>query len=365
MLSRWREMIYEFGAATVAEAERYRLRVGNLLAALGTVISLGYGLFYLLALGSVAAFAANLVFAVSYLAYFAIVRAGHPKRARIAICAVFLVQIMVLVLVFLTRRSGLQLYFIIAGPIAFILFEARDRALRLGLAVVSMLCYIAAETTPAPGLLGDLPSALYRMVGLSTVLVVVFLLLLIQNTFQQEIDWREAALEEAARTDSLTGLPNRRALLEWCDAQVSRAVRHAQPLAVLMIDLDHFKEVNDRHGHAVGDRVLVAVASAVRKAARREDVLARFGGEEFVALLPQTDGAAAMAVAEKLREQTATVAVPLALLDGGEAIRCTASVGVASLRAGETSIEPALARADQALYRAKAGGRNRCVAFDA
>jgi len=128
-------------------------------------------------------------------------------------------------------------------------------------------------------------------------------------------------------------------------------------MSVLMIDLDHFKRVNDRWGHASGDLVLVAIAQVLREELRGADLAVRFGGEEFLAILPGTDAAGALEVAERIRSriQNARVAV-----DDGE-IAMTASVGIATLR-GEESGADLVARADAALYRAKATGRNRCVA---
>ena len=361
MAPAWFSQIYEFGTQGVPEGERYRLRVGNLLAAMGVAISLGYCFFYLLVLDSVSAFVVNLVCTLGYFSYFAIVRAGHPKLARLAVSLVFLIQILLLVLLFLSRHSGVQLYFIITAPIAFILFEARDRTLRLALAAISLVFYFIAELVHSLALVGELEPSLYRAIVLANIAVVSLVILLIQAAFLDEIDRRELALQHLARTDQLTGLLNRRAMLEWSEAQVSQSARHAQPLTVLMIDIDHFKPINDEHGHVAGDRTLVEVANAMRQITRLGDQLGRFGGEEFVALLPQTDSVAARSVAEKLRERIAALSV---MLPAGVAIRCTVSLGLASLRPGESTIDPVLSRADMAMYQAKAQGRNRCILYD-
>jgi diguanylate cyclase (GGDEF)-like protein len=254
-----------------------------------------------------------------------------------------------------------QLYFIITAPIAFILFEARDRTLRLALAASSLVFYFIAELVPSLALAGELEPSLYRAIVLANIAVVSLVILLIQAAFLNEIDRRELALQLLARTDQLTGLLNRRALLECSEAQVSQSARHAQPLTVLMIDIDHFKRINDEHGHVAGDRTLVEVADAMRQIMRLEDQLGRFDGEEFVALLPLTNSVAARSMAEKLRERVAALSVAL---EGGVVIQCTVSLGLASLRPGETSIDPVLSRADLAMYQAKAQGRNRCVLYD-
>lgn len=159
-----------------------------------------------------------------------------------------------------------------------------------------------------------------------------------------------AQLDRAASTDQLTGLANRR--------EVDRALRAAREgtVAVALVDVDHFKAVNDTWGHDVGDVVLQAVAGRLRRVLRDADVVGRWGGEEFVALLAGADVDGAGVVCERVR---AAVSQPLSLDRGPDAV--TISIGVA---VGETTahrIEDLLREADQALYRAKAGGRNRVI----
>jgi diguanylate cyclase (GGDEF)-like protein len=167
---------------------------------------------------------------------------------------------------------------------------------------------------------------------------------------------RARALELASH-DSLTGLYNRRGFLEQAHPVFSTSMRNARPLAVVMLDIDHFKRVNDVHGHDAGDRTLVAVADQLRSACRLGDVVARWGGEEFVMLLPETQGEPAHALAERLREVFAGTVV--ALGDGGST-NFTASFGVA-VRTDATSLEDVLRAADAALYAAKHAGRDRVV----
>ncbi|MBV8379198.1 MAG: GGDEF domain-containing protein [Paucibacter sp.] len=150
-----------------------------------------------------------------------------------------------------------------------------------------------------------------------------------------------------AATDALTGLSNRRVLDELL------ATTGDAPLALLMLDLDHFKEINDRHGHAAGDAVLREFAERVRSQLRPNDVCARWGGEEFVVLLPCATLAQACEVGERLRQVVA--AAPLA-----DRIEATVSIGAAASQPGETA-EALLARADAAVYAAKNAGRNRVV----
>ncbi len=166
-----------------------------------------------------------------------------------------------------------------------------------------------------------------------------------------------AALADLARRDALTGLANRRAFEESLQREVARARRSGGALAVVALDIDHFKRVNDTHGHAAGDVVLAEVAARAQRALRAEDLLARVGGEELAALLPGATLAAAAEVAERIRHAVCDAAIPV----GTTAVDLTVSLGCASLNAEEREAAPLLARADARLYDAKRAGRNRVV----
>ena len=173
------------------------------------------------------------------------------------------------------------------------------------------------------------------------------------KVLQEELVVQSERLEALIFEDPLTKLSNRRFILTQLAAAVSAARRHERPLSIAMIDIDHFKAVNDEHGHAAGDRVLAAVANALRRHLRAEDQLGRLGGEEFLALLPDAGARAAATTAEKLRGEIAALAV---VHDGGE-LAVTISAGWAAWE-GE-SPEELLRRADEALYDAKRAGRDR------
>jgi two-component system cell cycle response regulator len=170
----------------------------------------------------------------------------------------------------------------------------------------------------------------------------------------------ESQLRHMATTDELTGCLNRRAFFVVAEQELERSGRYGGNLSVLMIDIDHFKRVNDLHGHAVGDQALKAATAAIRANLREIDSFGRLGGEEFAAMLPETPLAGALQVAERLRQAVAAIALPLG--DGQPPLHLTASLGVAEHTATETGLDQILARADTALYRAKAEGRNRVLA---
>jgi two-component system cell cycle response regulator len=171
---------------------------------------------------------------------------------------------------------------------------------------------------------------------------------------------RDGLANQAAH-DSLTGLLNRRELDARADEVVALAQRHGRPLSCLLLDLDHFKEVNDVHGHAAGDQVLRETGRRLATACRISDVVARYGGEEFVLLLPETPLEAAVVLADKLR--SALSGTPFGA--GDPPITMRASIGVATLTAAMPAPSSLLAAADKALYRAKELGRDRTELYDA
>jgi len=224
-------------------------------------------------------------------------------------------------------------------------------------------CYALAATTlvvkagMAPDGLGHAPTAhsyhgFFYLGPYALIIAGSFAFLLMQ---------KERSDEESSRlatTDPLTGVFNRRTFIELAEQELARSHRAGTPLSIMMLDLDHFKRVNDTFGHLAGDDVLVAFTRLVRDCVRRGDLVVRYGGEEFCVLLPATTLAAAAALAERIR--AACAAQPLT----GRAFKVTVSIGLAAYAGGRAAnLNDLLARADEALYRAKDGGRNQVIAL--
>jgi diguanylate cyclase (GGDEF)-like protein len=176
---------------------------------------------------------------------------------------------------------------------------------------------------------------------------------------------RNRVLSEVSSRDTLTGLYNRWYVIEKIDSEMSRAMRHGSPMTVLMIDIDHFKNINDTYGHGVGDQVLKWVGKTLRDSCRVYDVPGRYGGEEFCIVLPETKIGGTTIVAERIRQRMQETALNF----GDTNLVVTASFGIAGVDA-ETEDAPTLSpaalieRADRALYSAKRGGRNRVEMWD-
>ena len=188
----------------------------------------------------------------------------------------------------------------------------------------------------------SLPVAAWNA-GMRTAVFCIVLLLL------AEVRKLVARLQEQSLTDELTGVANRRAFLEVATREIERSLRYRHELSLAYLDIDDFKAVNDRRGHVVGDRVLVALAGLARATARTVDTVARIGGDEFVILMPETDAHVAVPLAERLRAACSRAA-------GSDAAPVTCSVGVVTFECAPTDVEDLLASADALMYEAKAAG---------
>ncbi|MBV8167012.1 MAG: GGDEF domain-containing protein [Alphaproteobacteria bacterium] len=190
--------------------------------------------------------------------------------------------------------------------------------------------------------------------GLSNRTFSVVMVVLIAITLSR-LASAERKLMLRALTDPLTGVFNRRTFIEMSSKEEERARRSGSLTSVLMLDIDHFKRINDTHGHGVGDLAIKMLAEQATKSLRSIDILARYGGEEFIVTLPETDAAVASRVAERLRSALETAVVQT---DAGVEVKFTVSIGVATFATG-VPLQRAMEAADQALYLAKQAGRNR------
>lgn len=193
------------------------------------------------------------------------------------------------------------------------------------------------------------------MIGFLSSATVAPLIIYWLATLSYELYKSEQRLSSLSQKDPLTGAYNRRYFDEQAAVECARSHRYSQSLAVLMMDLDKFKLVNDTYGHAAGDEVLKALVKTSSLALRKSDILARYGGEEFVVLLPHAHLAEAIMLAERLRKGISEIAISYE----EHTLKVTISIGVSTLAETEANVVAMLSRADQALYQAKANGRNR------
>ena len=227
-------------------------------------------------------------------------------------------------------------------------FRARTAAAQLAAGIASALAFgfdLQPETTQF-NVMASLPLLVFYpiAVGITT------------YRLSRRVRDQNRILAELSRTDGLTGLLNRRYWEEAVSDEFQRCRRAGHVSALLMLDIDHFKAINDRHGHQVGDEVIRSVAAILRDTLRQQDVPGRYGGEEFGVLLPGTSAEGALVIAERVRKR-----IEAAVLERRHALRATISIGISVLRAEDARYADWLQAADRALYQAKDQGRNRTV----
>ena len=227
--------------------------------------------------------------------------------------------------------------------------------LRLLLETVSDIRDVEVKMKTAPGRIFTAELAAIAMDYNNTSAVLVAL-----NDISQRKEL-EKELYLQASTDMLTGTNNRRSFMTLAEQELRRTRRFARTMSIMMIDIDHFKPINDQHGHAVGDVVLQAVVKRILESLRLSDQLGRLGGEEFAVILPETTLTNAADVAERTRKHLAERPIIASGSSGQIALSCTISIGIAQLSSHDGSVDDLLNRADEALYRAKREGRNKVV----
>lgn len=249
--------------------------------------------------------------------------------------------------------SGFHYYLVAMVPVLFV-SPGRGAAVRLSLTALIGGFYIALDLFGRQHVpTSPIDPAAMAWVRSFNIAALFGILAWLAHTYFGVVGQAEAQLRALATTDVLTGLSNRRRILDVAQYEIQRGRRDGTPLSFILGDVDDFKRINDTHGHETGDQVLVAMARALRQAVRQADTVARWGGEEFLVVLPETELDAALGVAERAREGLSASAWPLER-------ELTMTFGVSQWREGE-SLAEAVARADEALYRGKRAGRNRTV----
>lgn len=238
-----------------------------------------------------------------------------------------------------------------------------DRARKLMVGALGLAALMLAWRGISAVFVAEPARVLLTPSGASAVLVVAGIAALLASSFAFLLLHQSRAQAEATRlatTDPLTGAYNRRTFHELAEREMSRARRASQPLSIIMLDVDHLRRLNDDYGHRAGDEVLQRIADLVRTALRKEDMLVRFGGEQFLVILPEVSGPGAVVVAGRIRRAVSDTTIEAA----GHALQVTVSLGVAArLDEGPESVDGLVARAESALALAKQRGRNRVVAL--
>jgi diguanylate cyclase (GGDEF)-like protein len=301
----------------------------------------------------------RLLIALTILIYVISVSIGLRRAFTLGIAFLVLATIELLVVSLVPKLStgypiGIIdfLFVYLVAPLVLLPYRFRENAAALLMSAALPNVFVSFGLAPG------FPLVLYNVMIWPACLIAIYAQYRFDRLFRRVFVYRQQ-INELAMKDGLTGLANRRYFLERANESLSQAKRHGRQLCVLALDLDHFKSINDRHGHSGGDDALRSFAETLSAQLREEDISGRIGGEEFGVILPDASPQTGMAVAERIRKATEGMAA--ATRSTREAIPLTVSIGVASFpRSGET-LEQLLNQADTLLYDAKNAGRNRVV----
>lgn len=293
----------------------------------------------------------NLVSVTMYAAAYVLIE-KRRNRAAVALVWIEVLAHSAIGSLLIGWESGFHYFLLLFIP-AIVVGSPKRQAVPLVLAVLAFYLGLdAACTAFAP--LSPLSEQGLRLAKWLNIALIFGLFYSMAALYRRTVLSAERRLLDLAMTDPLTGLANRSHFQSRAASELARSARSGEPIALILADIDFFKRVNDQRGHDAGDKVLVQVAALMSSKLREADVLARWGGEEFLMLLPNSDGINAAAVAERVRQ--AVQAAPIAV--GGDPVSVTMSFGVAQVHSGD-DLQSATARADQALYSSKKNGRNR------
>lgn len=282
---------------------------------------------------------------------------GRPGFA-VTLIAFEVVTHAVLAVMWTGWESGFHCYLLALIPV--LMFNDKWRtggAVAATLAVA--IIYVALRAAARQGPLVVIESRMLEVVQYSNIAVLLAALIVISLFFRFASETIETRMETFAMTDALTGLPNRRCMLEQIARERSRAARGAEVAAIIIADIDHFKRINDRYGHEAGDAVLKGISRVLRGQLRQHDTVARWGGEEFLFLLPDTNEVEAGRLAERLRFEVMKARIGFQDM----VIAVTMTFGVSSMSA-QTDFDSGLRSADRALYHGKVSGRNLVVCYE-
>lgn len=338
-----------------------KIRITNIVSIITCLVATLYAGYFYVALNQPQLAVMNLFFVVAYGCSVVITKYQYFTYAKLWLFVVLMVHVFILSTQVFTASAGFHFYYLLLPSGIFLLFEDSDEFEKLFVMITGSLlffvCYEYQNTNPVVVLSKQAEQAIF----LSAISVILLEIYLVMSLFSRAIAKQRNALTELASKDGLTGINNRRTLVSIGSELFEHAKRYQKPLSLIILDIDHFKAINDTHGHIVGDKVLKKIATSVEEHIRASDVLARYGGEEFVIVLPETKLNAAIDLAADIKAVINSIEISL---DNANKLSCTASFGVANLNASIPDFMQLINCADEALYQAKRNGRDQVIHFE-
>ncbi len=354
------QRLIETGIKDLPYLTANRIKLTNLIGLCACVASALYTLTYVTFIVHPVIAGINLLFT---LGYFATVIWNHYKAfkiSRVWIFCVLMAHLFVCTNLYMDNRSGFHLYYYLVPVGSFLLFDSKEKIEKYLLSAVAVLLYLYCQNTfnlnPMLVISEEANQIIFQSVMLGSMLILVSVMV----TFNRYIETNEDYLKYQAFTDPLTGVANRNAFYEKSSEVFEQHQNGQVPFSLVIMDLDHFKSINDNYGHLTGDLCLTEVCRVIKQHCRSQDLFARVGGEEFALVLPNTRLEDAKRIAERMR---IAIEEHVILLDDASTIQCTASFGLSTKSSAGDTLRSIIKRADAALYKAKKLGRN-CICYD-
>lgn len=353
--------IYNIGVVSLAEPQASKIKILNIVVFITCIIASLYACFFFVQLNNPALTIMNLGFVALYGASMVLNHFQHYKIAKLSFFIVLMLHVLILTVYIFTPSASFHYYYLLLPCGIFLIFDDEEQTEKLFVMVSSsalfFYCHVFQNNDPIVELSLQTENTIY----ISAITIIILEIYFVMSIFSRANSKHQLKLKKLATIDPLTGINNRRTLMSKGDEFYQHAKRYQKVFSLIMLDVDHFKKINDTYGHAIGDAILKKVSSTLVDNTRASDIVARYGGEEFIVLLPETDESAAFIIAEQLRLM---VSEAKTTLDSGDDITCSASLGVASYKQSSSCFANILSQADLALYEAKNTGRNKVHVFD-
>ena len=353
--------IYNIGVDSLIEPQASKIKILNIVVFITCIIASLYACFFFVQLNNPALTVMNLGFVALYGASMVLNHFQRYKVAKLSFFIVLMLHVLILTVYIFTPSASFHYYYLLLPCGIFLIFDDEEQTEKLFVMVSSsalfFYCHVFQNNDPIVELSSQTENTIYT----SAITIIILEIYFVMSIFSRANSKHHLKLKKLATIDPLTGLSNRRTLMAKGEELYQHAKRYQKVFSLLMIDVDHFKSINDTHGHAIGDAILKKVSQTLIDHTRASDITARYGGEEFIVLLPETDQSGAYVIAEQLRQK---INEATTLSSSGQTVTCSVSLGLASYDALSTSFDSLLSQADIALYEAKNTGRNNVYIFD-
>lgn len=348
--------LIEFGVDNLDSHRSSKVKITNLVGLVTSLIALCYSFFFYFELAQPELMFMNMVFVVAYALVLLINAFKHNKFAKVWFFMTLMAHVYILSTQIFSPSANFHLYYLIIPTGIFVLFDEEDIKEKLFIMVASVVLFSCTVNHEGDAFI-SLSKQAEELIFISAVTVIMIEIFVVMSWFSRSMHHYQTTLVAMATKDGLTGINNRRTFIANAQDMLSHSSRYRTKLSLVILDIDHFKKINDSSGHLAGDYILKQVAKVLEANLRASDCLARYGGEEFIILLPETNQEQARDVAEILREKIETSDFSFKQ----ESISVSMSLGVTEKLDADSDIDHMVKRADDALYKAKSSGRNQVV----